>query len=147
MNVQIKESLQIVGALRIFKNNELVVEDNNMVVNGGKELVARLITGQGEVITQIRVGDNGTQASPFDDNVLGRLLGTTYLEHRGGMIIPGAPMSIEFDGTFPVGIGLGAVRECGLFNDLNEMLARKAFPEVNIGVDDSISFFWTITVK
>ena len=147
MEAKFKDTLRVIGAVRIFKNGELVVEDNNMVVNSGKELVAKLITGQGEVISQVRVGDNGTAPSLFDDDLLGKLLGSTYVAHRGGLIPAGSPMSIEFDANFPVGMGLGAVRECGLFNDLNEMLARKAFPEINIGIDDSIAFFWTITIK
>lgn len=143
------DKITITGRLQIQLNGKTVVDDNNMVVNTGKEWAAKMLGGVGQIVTRMKIGNNGGAPDLLDTDLLasgvpGGEVKWLHLTNPGGDVYVN---TIEFIATLPPGEAF-VVRECGLFDNesSNTLIARKAFAEVNKGVNDVMSFIWTLTV-
>ena len=141
---RLKDNITIKGRLQIQLNGKTVVDDSNMVVDTGREWAARMLGGTGNIITRMKLGNNGGDPDPLDTDLLGDQKKWLQLTNPGGDVYVN---TIEFISTFAPGEPF-VVRECGLFDNesSNVLIARKAFAEVNKGINDIMSFIWTLTV-
>ena len=148
-----KEDIALKGRLRIFLNDELVVDDENLVVDTGKSWAAKMLGGQGNPITMMKVGNNSAAPDALQYELVGTVLADLPLTNPGGDVYVN---TIEFIATAGPGIADGPIQECGLWasgapegvtNPPGEtMVARKAFAVVNKGPTDVMSFIWTLIV-
>lgn len=133
----------IKGQLRIYKNDELVYEGNNLVVLAGRTFAAiRLVgTAQG-IMSHMAVGSDNTSPAS-GDTTLGTELGRVALSS-----LDRTDNTLSHSATFGAGVATGTLREAGIFNDASagSMLARSTFPELTKGAGDTISFVWNITL-
>lgn len=152
---KLKDSITIKGRLQIKLNGVTVVDDENMVVASGKEWAAKMLGGIGKTVNRMKVGNNGGQPNELQTDLLSAFDPDTGNPPAGGefewipLTNPGGDVyvnTIEFIATAQPGVATFAIKECGLFSQLDEMVARKAFGEVNKGPSDIMSFIWTLTV-
>ncbi len=131
------------GKVSIYRNNELILDIDNLVVLSGRTFAAiRLIGVDEAVISHMAVGSDNT-APVSGDTTLGTELGRVTLSDTTR-----TDNTISYSATFPAGTATGSLREAGLFNAASAgyMLARTTFPEIVKGSGDSISFVWNITL-
>jgi len=141
--MRIQEKITLKGRLQVFLNDEKVVDDENMVVDSGKAWAASMLGGIGQPVMKMKVGNNSSPPDLLQTTLLGDILADLPLTNPGGDVYVN---TIEFIATAQVGVATGPVQEVGLFTAANLMVARKAFPVVNKGVTDIMSFIWTLTV-
>ena len=131
------------------------IKANNLIVNGGKNLIAHAIA----------YGYPTTGLDHYDNNVYGKPTmikignGTNPVDLLANSDLTG--LSIEESTSFTINNTVNnpiiactagfpstamAIKEAGIFNDAGTMLARVSFDVINITFDDSISINWTITV-
>ena len=141
--MKIQEQITLKGRLRIELNGVTVVDDDNLVVNMGKEWAAKMLGGVGKIVNKMKVGNNGAIPDPLQTKLVGTVLAELPLTNPGGDVYVN---TIEFIATAQPGQATGNIQECGLFSQIDEMVARKSFAQVNKGVSDIMSFIWTLTV-
>ena len=139
-----KDSLKIVGTLRIFKNGKLVATEKNLVVATGLNVIAnRLIGTSKNALSHMGIG-TGTTAPTASDTALEnqkstRLAGTSIVATAGVVTITA---------TFPGSSYAGTITEAGLFNaaSLGEIISRVllSVPQV-VAYADALTIEWSLT--
>lgn len=72
---------KIKGRLKAEKDGEVIFEKNNMILSEGQDLLIRVITNEStESIESIAVGDDGTDVSESDDDLIGDQINETSVE-------------------------------------------------------------------
>jgi len=145
----IEETLKTTGELivTLYSENGVVKEKkkvNNLVVASGQNHIAsRLVTsGLPTAMSHMAIGDSD-QAVVTGDTTLVSELGRASL-----VTITDSDNTVTFSATFNPGVGTGAVKEAGVFNNstAGTLLCRTVFGEVNKLVGDTLSIDWTITI-
>jgi hypothetical protein len=129
----------------IFRRGKLIehFEDRNLIVNGSKEINARLIGGSvtDRSITKIGVGTSGT--APAGGNTG---LTSSYVKAIDGVTYPVAG-TVQFAFSLATGEANGkAIMEFGLFTESDVLYARRVrSTALNKESDISLSGAWQIT--
>jgi hypothetical protein len=138
------EYIYITGSVEIYVNAALT-ETHNLVVNTGKEWIAKCMKGVYTPITHIAVGSDGTAET---------VIQTTLVSEgfRKALTISGGTqsgMQIQFEGSLLAGEGTGTINEAGLFDAAaaGVMLSRAVIGPYVKNSNDVITFVWTITVN
>lgn len=142
------EPIKFSGEVSIVKYDEngnitQTVCVKNLVVDAGKTLIAKLVSGQtATAVTHMGVGTSSTAAAASQTTLVaeaGRVALTTKSSSSNVM---------SFIGIFPAGTGTGTLQEAGLFNaaSAGDMMCRSVFTSITKGANDTISITWTITV-
>jgi membrane-bound inhibitor of C-type lysozyme len=114
----INDNFALTGALTISLNNEIVQRTKNLVVDDGKEWVARRMSGADSNMTHMAIGTNTTAAAAGDTS-LGTELERNALTVSGGTVGTGADANtIVYACTYGAGDGTGAITEAGIFDTL-----------------------------
>lgn len=145
MNVALQDEQAMRGHvhLEVRKNGKLidVDDDHNVVVNGGRAMLAGVLGGRdmGNFITHVGVGTSATAAAETDTDLVGKVLiaisGATY---------DGA--KVRFNFTIGSGQANGlTIRELGLFFSNGTMFSRRVRKSA-IGKEDDIEIagYWDI---
>jgi hypothetical protein len=144
-----KDTIQLRGAvcIDVYENGVLIerIEDNNLVVDLGRENVAKLVGGiaGGAAVTQIAVGDNGVPAVVADNAI------TNQFAKPVVSVTQPAPNKVMFnydiDNTEANGL---TIREFGLLNANGVLVARKV-PSAEIVKTNAIRLVgsWTLTTN
>lgn len=114
----------------------------NLVVNGGKDNLAKLLGGSGAVASKMGVGTSGTAAAVTDT----ALTATTYSNNLTGHTFGTNAVTFSYLFTTSEANGI-TIREMGLLTSGNVLLARKVLDNPIVknntfGIDGT----WTITV-
>lgn len=115
----------------------------NLVVTAGKTLImSRLQGATSNVINYIAVG-TGNTAPALTDTTLETELEREAITVSGGTA---STNTITYVANFGVGVGTGAWREAGLFNESSggTMLSRVVYDVINKGAADSMEITWVI---
>lgn len=116
-------------------------EDRNLVVNGGRVAVMRLL-GAGDTdkqLTQLSVGTNGTQPVPADTAITG-----SFTKNLGAVSYP-TISSVKFDFQLGAGDANGiGIREFGILCADDTLFARKVRELINKNSDIILNGSWTI---
>jgi hypothetical protein len=114
----IQDNLALTGALTIAINDEIVQRTKNLVVDDGKEWVARRMSGADSNMTHMAIG-TGTSAAAAGDTGLGTELERNALTVSGGTVGTGADANtIVYACTYGAGDGTGAITEAGIFDTI-----------------------------
>lgn len=140
----LKAQTALTGRLKIFKNDELVLEVENLVVTAGKNFVAsRMVGAAAAVMSHMALGTGATAAA----------VGNTTLETEAGRVAVSSGTASGADATyvasFPAGTATGAITEAGILNagSGGTLLCRSVFSAINKGAADSITISWVVTVS
>lgn len=135
-------SLTLIGSDGNVKDTR---EDHNLVVTGGKGVIADRMKGTPALgaMTYMGVG-SGTVAAAVGDSDISVLGARVLLDSTA---VAGAV--ITYVCTFNAGVSSGAVTEAGIFNasTAGTMLSRVMFPVVNKAAGDTMIITWTITIS
>ncbi len=142
----IKESCGCVrGSIKFLIDGKIVEERNNLVVNMGKDYVAkRLSDGSAPIMGFIAVGD-GVVAPAAGDTALGN-------EVKRNAITTNPPARTAnvttFEAAFVPGDVVGTISEAGLFNaaTAGEMFSRVSVGPHTLSAFSSFSIIWNIEV-
>lgn len=138
------DPLKLKGKLVIRKNDEVVLEVDNLVVTAGKQFVASRMGGASSaVMSHMAIGTGNTAAAAGD---------TTLQTENARVALTSAVVTgadIVYTATFPAGTGTGTITEAGVLNNSlgGTLLARTVFSAINKGASDSITIAWTVTVS
>jgi hypothetical protein len=142
----INDGLKITGAISFRLNGELIQEIPNLVVTPGKNWVAqRMIAASEGVMSHIELGSSSTAEAVADTT-----LGTIITSSRKAAATTSSANTVSYETTWGTGDGaIAAIKEAGIFNaaSAGTMLARKVFPEINKGANDTLTITWTITIS
>lgn len=142
------DPIKFSGLVDIVKYDEAgnVIERvhvKNLVVDSGKALIAKLVSGNvATAVTHMAVGTSSTAASANQTTLVaevGRVTLTTKSASANVM---------SFIGIFPAGTGTGSLQEAALFNaaSAGDMMCRSTFSPISKGANDTVSITWTITI-
>lgn len=138
--------LKGIFSMKVFKNGVLIDEltENNLIVNGARDQVARLIAGNviGRNIKKIAFGTNGTAPDVSDTAITNQ-----YTRDVSGFSYP-AMGQVQIDWELPVTENNGmAIMEFGLLTEDGTLFARRirANP-IYKESDISIEGHWTIVL-
>ena len=146
-------SIKIIGHLTVEKRNgEGVVvqkiEKQNLIVNNGKELIAKLIgnVSSPNPASYIQIG-TGTTAADVTQTGL-----TTYFAEDTTTNAYEASYKLKLDADWSSGTFSGQnITEAGVFDGAQAgvpiMLSRQVFSAINLTVSDSLTITWRITVS
>jgi hypothetical protein len=145
--MKVKDDQRLRGALLIelFGPDGLLKERrwvNNLVVTTGKVWMAsRMKDGGQNQMSHMAVG-TGVVAPVIADAGLGTEVARVPLDSQTV-----AANTITYVGTFPAGVGTGAITEAGIFNAgvAGVMLARTTFAVINKGGADYMQISWVVT--
>jgi len=143
----INEQIKMTGHLKIYKNNELIRDVDNLVVTAGKGYVANRmksdVSGGTAIMSHMAIG-SGTTNPAAGNTAPETQLARVALTSTG---ISGAVLT--YTATFGAGTGTGAVTEAAILNASSggTMLCRTEFSVVNKGSSDSMTITWTVTVS
>jgi|SRR3989337_1695376 len=138
-----QDFLKLSGKITVKKNDELVLEKNNLIVTAGKTFVAAALGASStSPFTHMGIG-SGTTAAVIGDTDLE----TSIVRQVFGSVTPVANV-ITFVTTYAAGTGTGTITEAGLFNaaSAGTMLSRVVFGAISKGAADSLQITWEITV-
>jgi hypothetical protein len=114
----IQDNLALTGALTIAINDEVVQRTKNLVVDDGKEWVARRMSGADSNMTHMAIGTS-TSAAAAGNTGLGTELERNALTVSGGTVGTGADANtIVYACTYGAGDGTGGITEAGIFDTL-----------------------------
>jgi hypothetical protein len=132
--------------IKVFKNGVLVdtIIENNLIVNGARDQVARLIAGNviGRSINRIAFGTNGDEPTVDDTAITDQ-----FVRNVKSFSYP-AMGQVQIDWDLPVTENNGmAIMEFGLLTADNTLFARRIrqdpiFKEADI----SLEGYWTIVL-
>ena len=140
----ITESTGLRGDIRIYKNDELVVDKKNLIVSTGRNLIANALnTATSQPITHVGVGSGNTLPA-LSDITLQTEIGTRQHANR---TVTGNVLSIN--AQFAAGVCSGSWNEAGLFTDLSAgtMFSRTTFGTQTKGPSDVFTIYWDITIS
>lgn len=149
MNLQ--DHIEMAGLFRveIRRHGELVrlIEEKNLIVNGAKNQLARLIGGNvtGRHITQIGFGIGTTAAAPGDTALTySPLYPSTSLKAIGSVAYP-ATGQVQFNWSLSTAELNGiAITEFGLVCQDGTLFSRKSRAPIQKESDLSLTGSWTI---
>ena len=116
--------------------------DNNLVVNGGREAVTRLLGAatSGKRLSKLSVGTNGTAPTGVDNAITG-----AFTKSLGAVTYP-TISSVRFEFQLGAGEANGiGIREFGILCDDNTLFARKVRELINKNSDIILNGNWTIS--
>lgn len=146
--MDIKESIQLSGTLEVAvirASDGLLVDwwkDENLIVNGAREMLARLIAGDGtgDSVTDIGFGTGSEPASPNDQG-----LTAAHWRPLSGHAYP-ASGKVRFSFVLSTTEANGiTIREFGLRTSSGELFSRKVRGGIEKNSDISLEGTWTIT--
>lgn len=118
----------------------------NMVVTAGKILIAsRLVNTSMGVPSHMWVGTSWTAEAAAQTDLLSPVSG-------GRLALGGTSRTnntITYTATFNDGVGVGALREAGIFNanTSGSMLCRTVFDQVSKVAGDILTINWNVTIN
>ena len=128
---------------QLFENDKLIhtIGQHNLVVDTGKNLLARRVGYAGEpIINQVSIG-SGTSTPLASDTKMGSETATNgvlFTEIEENNII-------VFIATFSEGVGTGIIREVGLFAENDTMVSRSLFSKAfNKGPSQFLNVSWKL---
>ncbi|QFT84488.1 hypothetical protein FIU88_05775 [Halomonas sp. THAF12] len=129
--------------LRVYRGGELIDDwrDENLIVDGARDMLARLIAGDGsgEAVTRIGFGGNASPASPDDTALTG-----AYVRDLTGHSYPAAGQ-VRFDFALATTEANGlTIREFGLIAADGSLFSRKVRGAIEKNDDISFQGTWTI---
>lgn len=144
--MDIKESIQLRGTLEVavIRDDRLIDwwKDENLIVNGAREMLARLIAGDGagDSVASIGFGTGSAPASPNDTG-----LTAAHWRPLSGHEYP-APGKVRFRFALSTAEANGlTIREFGLRTSSGELFSRKVRGGIEKNSDISLEGTWTIT--
>jgi len=149
MNDNLKLKGEVLIETRDRVSNKILshLEINNLIVNVGKEYVAKLLGGiETDGFCAIAIGEGTTAPvggnSALESEVEREVITPVYV----------ADYKIKFEKTFVFGTGISyAITEAGVFNSGtvsgSTMLNRVSFGALNVGTDINLYIRFTITVS
>ena len=146
----INDNIKVTGAVSLTLigpdgNVKETREDHNLVVTGGKGVIAERMKGSPTLgaMTYMGIGSGAAAAAVSDTDIT--VLGSRVL--LDSTAVAGAV--ITYVCTFVAGSGTGAVTEAGIFNasTAGTMLSRVMFAVVNKAAGDTMVVTWTITIS
>lgn len=141
-----KENINATGLVSIYRNGVLE-QQRNLVLNLGKQWIAKRCTGQDStLVTHIGVG-TGTTAASGSQLALVAEIARVALAQAGAVIASTATM--RYEAAFPAGVATGPITEAALFNAATGGLcvARTVFDVKNKGPEDVFTVVWEITIS
>jgi len=141
-NVKMKGVLEV-GVIRA--SDGLLIDfwrDENLIVNGAREMLARLLAGEGTADSVVDIGFGTNEATPTPDDT-----GLTSAHWRplSGYSYP-APGKVQFDFVLSTTEANGmAIREFGLRTAAGHLFSRKVRGDIVKNSDISLEGTWTIT--
>ena len=148
----IKEKLNATGELTLTLNGEVVHRTTNVVVDIGKNWIAKCLSSNPptETMQYMAIGIVGTDAGNTNfTTLLGEL-------DRKFCISSVYNNVVTYAASWGEGEGIGSIQEAGIFNqddilisENNIMLARTVFPSgvINKSYDDEFTISWAITIN
>lgn len=149
--MNIKDGIDIRGEVfvRCFntKTNKEVAKRkiSNLVVRGGKDLVASVFAGlSADTVTHVELGSNTPPEAPSASQT--ELVDPHTPRVSVTPTVSTGPASIVYEAEFGPGVVTGDVAEAGLFTASTGgvMVARTTFASIPKGADDKITVTWTI---
>lgn len=149
----ISDTIQPLGELKIvLRDKDGNIKDQrtvpNLVVNTGKNLIARrlggIVTGTSATPSHMSVGMSTQVAAVGDTTLVSPVAGSIT-----ALSLPSVTSNIvSMTATFGPGIGTGALTEAGIFNasSAGVMLCRTVFAVVNKDTSDTLTINWNITI-
>jgi len=146
--IEMVDKVPIKGSLtvKVYKNGVLVEEttENNLVVNGGRDQIARLIAGNvtGRSINRIAFGTNGTAPEAADS-----IITNQFVRPVDGFSYPQMGQ-VQINWNLPVTENNGmAILEFGLLTTDGTLFARRTRNNpIYKESDISIEGHWTIVL-
>lgn len=143
----LNKSFKAVGRLRIERikpnGKKEVWHETNQVVGSGEVLIAsRLVDSADDPISHMAIGDDSTSVNSADVALKSELARVAVTTTRNGNVI-------SYSAVFNAGVGTGAIKEAGLFNDGSAgiMLCRTVFGVKTKDPNDVITISWDITIE
>lgn len=172
--MKVKDSIQVVGSVQILRvldrdgkpvpTERVLVAGTrdlgpNLVVDAGREVLARLLGGAttGYQVSRVSVG-TGDDPPRYNDVTLSPQPGGEYVGGENQVelyagatdkaieeITFPAPFLVQFRFALDYGEANGfVIREAGLWTDSGVLFARKSFPGIIKGEENRIEMAWTI---
>ena len=149
----IHENFGLKGKLHLVlrdKDGNIILErqENNLVVQGGREFItSRILGNTSTVMSHMAIGTSSTAAATAQTTLLGEV-GRVALTSSAQQTVTLSNDSVRFIATFPAGTGTGALREAGVLNNSSggTMLCRSVFDLITKGAGDSLTVTWTVTL-
>jgi hypothetical protein len=142
----INDGLKITGAISFTLNGEVIQEIPNLVVTTGKNWVAqRMIAASEGVMSHIELGSSSAAEGVGDAVLVNIITGSRKIANTTS-----STNTVSYETTWGTGDGaIATITEAGIFNaaSAGTMLARKVFPEINKGANDTLTITWTITIS
>jgi hypothetical protein len=146
--IEMKDVIPIKGifSIKVYRQGVLIDEttEHNMVVNGGRDQIARLIAGNvaGRSINRIAFGTNGTSPDAADTAITNQ-----FVRPVNGFVYP-AMGQVQIDWELPVNENNGmAIMEFGLLTVDGTLFARRTRQNpIYKESDISIEGHWTIVL-
>lgn len=148
------KEISIGGGLRCFGDFELQVicaktnklldtfQDKNLVVNLGKENIAKLLGGAGFAITKIAVGE-GSNLPTVNDTALTNAF-TKNIDSVAYPAFDKVRFAFSFDSTEANGL---TITELAMVNNNNQIFSRKTRAAIVKTSAILITGFWTFTIS
>ncbi|WP_300152352.1 hypothetical protein [Neomegalonema sp.] len=140
------ETLALRGSLQIdIRRSGALIEswrDENMIMPGARDALARLIAGDGagKIVTRFGVGTSADGPASWEDAALT----TPFIKAVAGYSYP-APGRVQFDWRLETSEAVGLViREFGLITSDGSLFARKTRAPIEKADDISLDGAWTI---
>lgn len=111
--------MRVIGTFEIDIDGE-VSYTKNLVVDGGKKLILRLLTGETYPLETLKVGSSSTTESNFDTDLLSSLGSAKKIDN---FILGGTELVCET--SFGYNEAVGTIREVGIFAKDGTLFARK----------------------
>lgn len=145
MTLRLRDHQDMTGILElnVYRGGELIdgFRDENLIVNGARDMLARLIAGDesGEAVTRIGFGSGSSPASPDDTSLTG-----AYVRDLTGHSYPEAGQ-VRFSFSLATSEANGiAIREFGLITASGQLFSRKVRGVIEKNDDISFQGSWTI---
>lgn len=141
-----KDSIKATGLVSIYRNGVLE-QQRNLVLDLGKQWIARRCTGQDSTLVTHLAAGTGVTATSGSQLGLVSEIARVALSAAGSVVSSTATM--RFEGVFPAGVATGPVTEAGLFNAASGgiCVARTVFDVKNKGPEDIFTVVWEITIS
>ena len=135
------EKVKAYGTVRVYVNGVLVRKGNNLVVNDGYALIARLCGSSDTQPSHMAVGSSQTAPTATQLTLIG-----TEIE-RVAMLASVSGRTLNFTATFGAGItGTASIQEMGIFNNATggNMLARWICELFHATSSDDVVVEWEV---
>jgi hypothetical protein len=138
------ETLSLKGAIQVLKNDEVIFEKDNLIVQVGKNFLASaVISSSSSPFVAMAVGTGTTAAALGDTALQAEIARAAFTSSSVSTNV------VSLSNTYAAGTATGAITEAGIFNNSTSggtMLSHVVFSAVNKGTADTLTINWTITV-